>query len=369
MTYPDYNRSLLALISSVLKHYGVNTPHKTLPEFDNLLEKKYKNIVVMVFDGMGTAILERHLPHFAFLRRQLAGSISSVFPPTTTAATVTLLSGLSPIEHGWLGWSLYFDELDANVSIFPNTLSGTGGQKAADYHVAGRYIKYKSVFEKITEATGGRVGAHFVSPFSEYKVKCLNEICDAVKRLCLADGQKYIYTYWHQPDYDMHDLGTKHERISCDIRQINDSVESLCRSLSDTLVIVTADHGMVDTEWRYIKDYPDLADCLLRQPSIESRAMTFFVKPGMKTEFESAFNAHFGDYYILYTKEKALDTGLFGPGTPNTRAVGFIGDYFAIATGNVSIESTPSKDHDVFKAAHAGMTYDEMTVPFIVFEC
>jgi len=104
----DYNNSLLALIASVQKHYGVPTSHKTLKTLDDLLEKNYKNVVVMLFDGLGTAVLKKHLPEEAFLRRHLKETISSVFPPTTVAATVTLGSGLSPIEHGWLGWSLYF---------------------------------------------------------------------------------------------------------------------------------------------------------------------------------------------------------------------------------------------------------------------
>ena len=90
--YPEYDHSLLSLISSILTHYGVQTPHKTLPELDRLLVKPYKNIVVMLFDGMGTAILENHLPPDAFLRRHLNTTLSSVFPPTTTAATVSQIS-------------------------------------------------------------------------------------------------------------------------------------------------------------------------------------------------------------------------------------------------------------------------------------
>ena len=39
-------------------------------------------------------------------------SITSVFPPTTTAATTSMLSGLNPNEHGWLGWDLYFKKED-----------------------------------------------------------------------------------------------------------------------------------------------------------------------------------------------------------------------------------------------------------------
>lgn len=88
--YIDYDNSLLSLVSSVLKHYKVDTAHPTLPEADGLLKGNYKNVVVMLFDEMGTAILEKHLRPDSFLRSHLERTISSVFPPTTTAATVTM---------------------------------------------------------------------------------------------------------------------------------------------------------------------------------------------------------------------------------------------------------------------------------------
>lgn len=362
----DYDHSLLSLISSVLSHYGVPTEHKTLPELDSLLNNNYKNVVVMLFDGMGTAITEEHLPPYAFLRRNMCKTISSVFPPTTTAATTTMETGLSPIEHGWLGWSLYFDEVGANVNIFPNTLSGTEGISAADYHVARQYIPYKNVFEKITEATDGSVKAYAVSPFSDFHSGSVSEICHTIKKLCAEDGRKYIYSYWHQPDYDMHDFGTMDIKITKDITDINDLAEGMCQDLSDTLVIITADHGLVDTKWRFLTDYLDITECLEKAPSIESRALTFFVKDGMGNRFEVAFNEHFSDCYYLYTKKQVTNDKLFGNGTPHFRSYGFIGDYLAVAHSNVSIESTSSTEHDVFKAAHAGITDDEMNVPLIV---
>ena len=146
-------------------------------------------------------------------------------------------------------------------------------------------------------ATGDIVKAYHISPFSAYPCKSVSEICNTVEQLCSDDDTKYIYTYWHQPDYDLHDYGTKHEKITADISAINEAVESLCQKLKDTLIIVTADHGLIDTTWQFIPDYPEIAMCQLRMPSIESRALTFFIKDGMKTQFENSFNRHFGDFY------------------------------------------------------------------------
>ena len=57
--YPDYNNSILNLITSFLKYYNVATDHKSLKELDEKLEKRYKNVVFIILDGMGSHILER----------------------------------------------------------------------------------------------------------------------------------------------------------------------------------------------------------------------------------------------------------------------------------------------------------------------
>ena len=55
--FPDYNHSILNLITSILKNYKVSTQYNTLEKIDQLLEKQYKNIVLVILDGMGENIL------------------------------------------------------------------------------------------------------------------------------------------------------------------------------------------------------------------------------------------------------------------------------------------------------------------------
>ena len=121
---PDYNRCLVNLSQSILKHFGVETSANTLPEVDAMLEKGYRNVVVLLLDGMGVETMERILDKDGPFRRNLKLSYSSVFPPTTVAATTSLLSGKMPSSHGWLGWDNYYPELDRNVTVFLNKIQG-----------------------------------------------------------------------------------------------------------------------------------------------------------------------------------------------------------------------------------------------------
>lgn len=362
ITTIDYDNSLVSLASSVLKYFGAQAKHKTLKDMDDMLEKGYENVVVMLFDGMGAAILDKYKGSAPFLYTNCKRHISSVFPPTTTAATTSIESGLTPVEHGWLGWALYFDEIDKNVCVFTNTEFGKETQ-AADFNVAKRYIPHSTLENDINAA--GEAKAYFISRHASIKVDSVQEICDNVRRLCAQKGRKYIYTYWNQPDHDMHDYGTCDERIRAQIMSINEQVEKLCADLENTLVIVTADHGLVDIKWKTLAD--DINDCLKRIPSIESRAASFYVKDGMGDVFKERFLRDFADDYILLTHDEVLRSGIFGSGTPHPKFEDFVGDYLAIATGESCICPMPL-DENPFLAMHAGLCKQELEVPFIAIE-
>ncbi len=360
--YPEYDRSILSLSASVLKHFGVtDCLHKTLPEFDELLGNGYRNIVIMLFDGLGVSAIEEHLDENDFLRRHFVCPVSSVYPSTTVAATTSITSGLSPLESAWLGWDLYFEEIEKTVAVFRNTQQETS-EAAADFNVANRFIPVKSIFEKIEEVNG-KGSAYCVSPFSRFHSKSVKNICKTVKRLSKKRKKKYIYTYWYQPDKAMHDFGVGSSEAREQILEINREVERLCKKLKNTLVIITADHGLIDGKNLYLEDYGYLSSMLERLPSVEPRALSLFVKEGKKEEFRKEFYRIFGDSFILFTKEEALSEGLFGKGVLHRKTDDFIGDFFAVATGNKSLFI--KREERIFKGVHAGLTAEEMTVPFI----
>ena len=123
----DYSNCLVNLANSIEKKFGAETTAETLPLADKYLSKKYKNVVVLLLDAMGISILEKHLKEEGFFRSHLAGEYNSVYPPTTVAATTSLLSGLYPNEHGWLGRKLFFKEFCRTIDIVTNTDAYTKG--------------------------------------------------------------------------------------------------------------------------------------------------------------------------------------------------------------------------------------------------
>lgn len=366
ITYPNYDRSILSIASSVLNHFGVkDCQHKTLPEFDKLLKKDCKNIIVMLFDGLGTSSLNYHLKENDFLRKHYVTDISSVFPSTTVAATTSVLSGYSPAECGWLGWDLYFEEIGENVAVFKNTLQ-RNGEPAAKFNVAHKYIPVKSIMKRIEEVNGRR-SAYCVSFFSKYRSKSVEDVCKTVYKLSKKRKKKYIYAYWNQPDHAMHSHGVTSQEAHEQILHINSEVEKLCDKLENSLVIITADHGLCDGVNVYLEDYPELNSMLKIPPSIEpGRAMSLFVKDGLHEDFKNEFNRRFGDCFRLMTKEEVFSENLLGYGKPHPRTYDFVGDFLAVATTEKTL-FTAREEYEII-GVHAGLTKEEMTVPFIAIE-
>lgn len=58
--FPNYNNCLTNVTSSILKYFDIKPYHNTLSELDNVLKKKdYKNILLLLYDGIGTRLLEK----------------------------------------------------------------------------------------------------------------------------------------------------------------------------------------------------------------------------------------------------------------------------------------------------------------------
>lgn len=361
--FPDYNNSITSLAVSILEEFGIKSGKQGLQLVDPYLQKGHENIVILLLDGMGTNIIRQNLDKNGFFNSHYIGTYSSVFPPTTVAATTSILSGKNPCEHCWLGWDCYYPQIDKNVTVFYNTESGTD-QPAAPYNVASKYCGYKSIITQINENGGN---AYEVTPFVSPFPDTFSQICKQVKKLCCKPEKKFIYAYWSEPDHTMHAEGCYTEISKQVVSDLETQVKLLCDSLKDAVVIVTADHGHINSKGVCLYDYPRIAECLVRSPSIEPRTLNLFVKEDKKKQFESEFEKEFGGKFLLMTKEEVLDKKMFGDGVEHPCFRDMIGDYLTIAIDDLSIFNT-KKEVDYFVGVHSGLTQDEMNIPLIIIE-
>ncbi len=377
LAYPDYTRCPVNIIASIRKYYRKPIFYQSLPELDKHLDKFYKNVVLIVLNGMGTSLLERHLPSSAFLRKHFTENLTSVFPSASAAAMTSYCTGVSPYEHGWLGRSLYFKEFCRTADVFTNLDSYTK-TPVATTNAAEFVMPYETIYEDIAGSIVGDVQPFTITPENvnirekgniHKTADSFERVCELIKMICATKQNTFTYAQWNSPDDIAHKNGCGGEKTAEVIKDLNKRIENLCKELTDTIVIVSADHGLTDiTEEIRINYIPEIMECLVVPPFVESRAAACFVKNDRRTDFERAFHSYLGNDFILLSKNDILSKGILGEGKPHPKITDFIGDYMicAIADKSVKYLTLNAKPKPMLKANHGGLTEDEMIIPLIV---
>jgi len=362
--YTDYDHSLISVASSILKHFGISSDKKSLEELDSKLINK-KKIVLMLLDGMGCNIIKKNLEENSFLRNHQISTISSVFPPTTAAATTSVISNLYPIESGWLAWHLYLSSKDPSLILFRNCEYYSDGSKRYEGLNVNEKIGYQSIDEAINEKGYPTYSIH--SAYDENGYKDFDSAIEALKKITNKLEESFTYFYWDNPDYLIHFHGTKNDVVTSLMHYFNDQLETLSKNLDqDTIIILLADHGLIDVEAIDFSKFKDLNKMLRKKISGEGRSPIFHVKKKELENFKILFNYYFGDYFDLYTKEEVIKLGIFGPSDKIHPSIRYsLGDYVAVATDRYYLAT----DLDfVFKGHHGGGTIEETEVPLIIIQ-
>lgn len=378
---PDYEHCILNLITSILKNYGVETNYHGLEKVDKCLKKQYKNVVLVVLDGMGENILRDNLPN-GILAKHKIDTVTSVYPSTTTAAMTTYYSGKPPIETGWLGWSQYFKEYGRSFDVLKETDSYTGEKLDVKNLKIWDIIGYKTIYEQIEEQNPNIKTFEIMPEYCAKKAKrtmvanTTQEMCESIVTLCKNPESKFVMAYSDNPDGMLHKYGCHAEEVKNFMMEMEKTFEKMLPELegTDTLLMICADHGHQDIDEAInLLEIEELQECLLMPPMLEPRMAGFFVKLNKKQEFEKIFQARLAEKFKLYSKEELLENHLFGYGNQHKKVEDFFGDYVAISIADAQMIlgtylSREKKKVDEKKSTHCGLTKNEMELPLIVFE-
>lgn len=375
---PNYEHCILNTITSILKYYNVNTNHKSLESLDKILEKKYRNVIFLVLDGMGEHILGNISPNGYFSKNKI-DCVTSVYPSTTTAALTTYYSGKPPYETGWIAWSQYFKEYGRAIDMLSHTESYLKESiKDARTNVFDNLVNYESVFEQIEKASPEVKAFEVMPKYSDRRAKRtfvaddIDEIMVNLEMLCEVPGEKFIMAYSDKPDGLLHKFGTESEEAKNYVLEAEEKVKALQEKLGDdTIIIISADHGHKNIEKSYsLLEHPEIMECLYMPMSLESRVVGFWVKENMKKEFEERFNNVCGEDFWLMTTEEFLDKHFLGYGKKHPKIDEFLGNYIALSTSSsmIVIETFLAEGKPVKKSTHCGLSKEEMEVPIIVIK-
>lgn len=359
--YADYKHSILQVSAALHRYYGLETRFDSDPVVRKWLEtNRFRCVIAVLIDALGQSIIEQ-MKESSFFRTCDAEAVSTVFPPTTSAATVSFLSAKTPKENGWLGWNQWFEEKQDAVILFLEC-SQYGEEKYPGLPESA--VPVDRIFDRLNRK--GIKAASVWPPFGrDNACQSYQELTDTVQRLAADPDMRFVYAYWDRLDTQMHMEGTHAESTLHMLEELDRETRVLAERLpQDTGLLVLADHSQIEAQHRSLDEDAELLACLKHVPTLEPRTIAFHVKEGMGKHFEEVFTAHYGDCFRLFSHQEVLEAELFGDGEAHPRFEEFIGDYLAVAETPVQLDYIRGK---TAVGSHAGGVKEEFMVPVILF--
>lgn len=388
MIKPNYQHSSIVNLMSSLNQGlgGPATGYAPLTLLPPATVANAAHVVLLVVDGLGYNYLLRRS---TLLREYLQGSMTSVFPSSTAPAITTFLTGVAPQQHAVTGWFMALRELGTVAMILPFRPRWGGADFAVAQCGVEELLGAPSLFNRLAAQSYFVIHRSLVdSPYSRagagaaqrlgYRdlADCLGLIERIVKKPRRRDSQQnYIYAYWPRFDALSHQYGVGSHTVA---EHFSDLEQTLARWLdtlagTNTLVLLTADHGFVDTAARTnvrLSDHPHLTDCLTLPLCGEPRVAYAYVRPRRATQFEDYVQTQLAEYCELHTAENFIRAGWFGLGTPDPRLYDRIGDYVLLARDRCALKDTlPVESAWSDIGVHGGASEDEMRVPLVMAHC
>ena len=386
MSQPDYQGgSIVNLMASLIPGLG-GAPHSyaPLPVLEPGRLQRYRNIVLLVIDGLGHRFLSQSAAG-STLCAHLQGRITSVFPTTTTTAITTFLTGLAPQQHGLTGWHTWFKELGCVMRVLP-ARPRYGGSSLSEVDIdAVRLFGHVPVFDRIS------AHSHVIAPRhiarSDFNLahtgraevrdfQTLEQMFEGITRAVhTATERSYVYAYWPHLDRIAHEHGIASNVAHDHLAELDTGFEQLLGSItgSGTLVILTADHGIIDTEQNRVidlEDHPGLAETLVLPLCGEPRVAYCYVQPDRRDDFERYFNRKLASYATLWPSRELVARNYFGPGVPHPRLHERVGDYTLIMKDNYVIKDWLFAERRYSQVGvHGGLSEQELYVPLVVATC
>ncbi|WP_323192723.1 alkaline phosphatase family protein [Halostella sp. PRR32] len=261
--FPAYEDYCFANVPhTVTSLLGADTG-RTLPDdvFEGVDTDGIDTVIVVLIDGFGLEQWKRDHGNHEFLSRVTEHGtvtpLTSIYPSETAAAITTFHTGVLPAQHGVIGWNVYEPTVDAEFEALP--FRTKDGEAPAG-------LTREDVFdaEALYPALGERgVESHHVDPLDkayagtiphtyEYGDAADTEstLRDAVDA---AEPPSYVFAYFPHVDHASHGSGTESDEYQEALSAVDETVANALDGVDDaaaedTLVVVTADHGHVDTD-------------------------------------------------------------------------------------------------------------------------
>ena len=212
-----------------------------------------KKVVVILIDGLGAEQIIQRGGHAPWLSGQMTKPNISLcgFPATTSANIAYFATGASPGQHGLVGHRVWDRNHDEQINLLVGWNERTDPEIWQPQETVAEQAARVGMRCNVIAATEYRDtgytqatmrGANFVG------ADTWSEKFDAARSIVHAREQSLTYLYIPELDKYGHQNGWSSSGWAAMLEELDVMLRSFCDQLpADTGVIITADHGMVET--------------------------------------------------------------------------------------------------------------------------
>ncbi|MCU1345803.1 MAG: hypothetical protein JWL70_2069 [Acidimicrobiia bacterium] len=319
--------------------------------------------VLLIVDGLGWRQLESNRDVMPTLSAFAGGPITSVAPTTTATALTSIATGLTPGEHGVVGYRMVVHGEVLNTLRW-TTAGGDARRRLAPAMVqsAPSFMGMRSpVVAKVETAQSGFTAAHLAGArYVGWRTP--SSLVVEVRQL-VRSGETFVLAYYDGVDKVAHEHGLG-EHYRAELAFVDRLIGDLLHDLpAEACLAVIADHGQVQVGDNVVFPHPDvLVHCGLQ--SGEGRFRWLHARGGRQDELLKAAQAHHQDVAWVVTRDEIIDGGWFGPHV-TAAARARLGDVALVPFEPITFHDPDDSGAYTLLARHGSLTEAEMLVPLL----
>jgi hypothetical protein len=371
---PDYGgRELGAVLPAALAAIGAGhavTGRAADHDRTRLNIPRARHVVVVLLDGLGHHQLDARRGHAPFLRAIEADVITAGYPTTTASSLGLFGTGQPSGRTGMTGYTAR----NPRTGGLANLISWEGADRAEEWQPQPSLLE-EAAREGFTITTLGK--RRFAGSGLTHAVLRGGQFIGAERladridvAIGIAQNPGVSYCYWGEIDAAGHAHGWGSNEWVAALEDADRELRRLARGLPrDTVMVVTADHGMVDVtgapRWDVAAEPALRADVALIAG--EPRALHVHLDPGADAgTVAQRWQETLGGHAAVGTRDDATSAGIFGDVTPHAAAR--IGDVVvAMADRSTVVDSrTQTPGSLSLVGVHGSLTPQELHVPLLL---
>lgn len=399
---PAYDEaSFLALPGAIAGLLGRGPKTRLAETLTSAFGGEFEKVLVLLADGFGWRFFER-FSDYPVLRRfageGIARKFSAQFPSTTAAHLTTLHTGLPVGKHGVFEWQYYEPQLDALIAPLMFSYAGTRtrDELKGDHVDARKLLPTQNLYQDLAGlGIRARIFQHREYTPSTYsdilfdgaQIAAYTTFPEALTNLRTAvansDGPQYLVAYFDKLDFMSHHHGpsSEHFEAEADLFLIALERQFFARvgGAGRTLVIVTADHGAIETDpatTTYLnrdRSFAGIERFLRRNghgqllvPAGSPRDLFLYVQDELLDEAEAFLAERLeGRGQVVQVADLVAD-GFFGPQPPSAAFMARAGNLVILPyAGECVWWYEKDRYEQRFFGHHGGLTPQEMEIPLL----